>query len=165
MAQLTWVIMLLQCIMQLRSCIKHNVLMLPNILMFTKSAKKRRKSMQVPLLIFSTLEYLIKDKSCSILVFWRFCILHHKGLLAIELHFKPLVEKACPSFVWPNCDFSTWQLIHEVFPNMVIKSMEQYVLLAFIETIAIITTFDLWMFWRGFDIFMLVVNYINPCFT
>jgi hypothetical protein len=40
---------------------------------------------------------------------------------------------------------------------MVIKTMEQYVLLAFIETTTIIATFDLWMF----DIFTLVVNYIN----
>lgn len=39
--------------------------------------------------------------------------------------------------------------------------MEEYVFLAFIETNTIIATFDLWMFWGGFDIFTLVVNYIN----
>ncbi len=44
---------------------------------------------------------------------------------------------------------------------MVNKTMEQYVFFTFIQVTTTSTTFDLWMFQRGFDTFALVVNYIN----
>jgi len=39
--------------------------------------------------------------------------------------------------------------------------MERYVLLTFAKTTTMTTTFDLWMPRKGFDTFMLVVNYTN----
>ncbi len=50
--------------------------------------------------------------------------------------------------------------------NMVNKTMEQHMLLAFIEVTVIIATFDLWMSQSGLEFFSLVVNYIKklePC--
>jgi hypothetical protein len=50
---------------------------------------------------------------------------------------------------------------------MVSKTMEHHVFLALVDATIIITTFDLWMSRGGFDMFALVVNYINkkwePC--
>jgi hypothetical protein len=49
---------------------------------------------------------------------------------------------------------------------MVNKTMEQHMLLAFIEVTVIIATFDLWMSQSGLEFFSLVVNYIKklePC--
>jgi len=50
---------------------------------------------------------------------------------------------------------------------MVSKTMECHVFLTFVNATTIITTFYLWMFRRGFDTFVLVMNYINkkwePC--
>lgn len=39
--------------------------------------------------------------------------------------------------------------------------MERHALLALTKTNKVTTTFDLWVSWVGFDIFALVVNYIN----
>jgi hypothetical protein len=44
---------------------------------------------------------------------------------------------------------------------MVTKTMERHVLPLFTKTNIVITTFDLWVSWAGFDIFVLVINYIN----
>jgi hypothetical protein len=44
---------------------------------------------------------------------------------------------------------------------MVSKTMERHALLALTKTNKVTTTFDLWVSWVGFDIFALVVNYIN----
>jgi hypothetical protein len=44
---------------------------------------------------------------------------------------------------------------------MVNKTMEHHVFLALIKTNIVTTTFDLWVSWVRFDIFALVVNYIN----
>jgi hypothetical protein len=56
---------------------------------------------------------------------------------------------------------------NEVILIMVNKTMEWHVFLAFVKTIMITTIFDIWMSEGGFDIFFLVVNYINkqlePC--
>jgi hypothetical protein len=45
--------------------------------------------------------------------------------------------------------------------------MECHVVLVFANAITVTTTFDLWMSRRGFDTFVLVVNFINkksePC--
>jgi hypothetical protein len=44
---------------------------------------------------------------------------------------------------------------------MVNKTMEHHILLTFIDATIVIATFDLWMSWRSFATFALVVNYIN----
>jgi hypothetical protein len=45
---------------------------------------------------------------------------------------------------------------------MVNKTMERYMFPTLVETTTVTTIFDLWMFnGRGFDTFVLVVNYIN----
>jgi hypothetical protein len=50
---------------------------------------------------------------------------------------------------------------------MVNKTMEHHVFPTFVDATIVITTFDLWMSQGGFDMFVLVVNYINkkwePC--
>jgi hypothetical protein len=57
--------------------------------------------------------------------------------------------------------------MNEIILNMVNKTMDCYVLLALVEVIIVIATFDLWMSCEGFDTFALVVNYIHskwePC--
>jgi hypothetical protein len=57
---------------------------------------------------------------------------------------------------------SRWQL-----NDKVISSMECHVFLIPVNAITVTATFDLWMSWRGFDTFVLAVNYINkkwePC--
>ncbi len=59
------------------------------------------------------------------------------------------------------------QFSNNVVASMVNKTMECHVFLTFVDAIIVITTFDLWMFQGGFDMFILVVNYINkkwePC--
>jgi hypothetical protein len=44
---------------------------------------------------------------------------------------------------------------------IVSMTMERYVLPALVEASMVVATFDLWMFRRSFDMFLLVVNYIN----
>jgi hypothetical protein len=56
---------------------------------------------------------------------------------------------------------SRWQFNNKVIASMVNKTMECHVFLTFINAIIVIATFDLWMSWRSFDNFALVVNYIN----
>jgi len=50
---------------------------------------------------------------------------------------------------------------------MVNKTMEHHVFPTLVDAIIVITTFDLWMFRGCFDMFVVVVNYINkklePC--
>jgi hypothetical protein len=50
---------------------------------------------------------------------------------------------------------------------MVNKTMERHVFPTLVDAIIVITTFDLWMFRGCFDMFVVVVNYINkksePC--
>jgi hypothetical protein len=54
-----------------------------------------------------------------------------------------------------------WHLLNEVILNTVNNTMEWHVLLALAKTIMVTTTFDYWMSWDKFDIFVLGVNYIN----
>jgi hypothetical protein len=68
-----------------------------------------------------------------------------------------LILWQCSWVVFPN----RWQLFNEVMFNMVNKTMEQHVLLAFIVIIVIIATFYLWMSQSGFNFFSLVVIYIK----
>jgi hypothetical protein len=73
-----------------------------------------------------------------------------------------LILWQCSWVVFPN----RWQLFNEPMLNMVNKTMEQHVLLAFIGVIVIISTFDLWMSQSGLEICSLVVNCIKslePC--
>jgi hypothetical protein len=53
------------------------------------------------------------------------------------------------------------QLYNEIIPNMVNKSIESHVIPTLIEATTITVTFDIWMSWEGFDMFVLVVNYIS----
>jgi hypothetical protein len=44
---------------------------------------------------------------------------------------------------------------------MVTKVMEQYLFATLAKTTIVSTTFDLWMSQGGFDMFVIIVNYIN----
>lgn len=63
--------------------------------------------------------------------------------------------------MWSSCVFKQTIFSNEVISNMVEKTLEQHVFPTFVETTIIITIFDLWMSWSGFNTFDLVINYIN----
>jgi hypothetical protein len=53
------------------------------------------------------------------------------------------------------------QLMNEVLPNIMKKPKEKYVFPTFISCITCITSFDFWMLCVGYDMFAMVVNFIN----
>jgi hypothetical protein len=72
-----------------------------------------------------------------------------------NIWFKKLVLWQCERVMFPNMR----QPYNEIIPNMVSKSIESRVIPTFIEATTITITFYLWMSWKGFDMFVLVVNY------
>jgi hypothetical protein len=47
----------------------------------------------------------------------------------------------------PQIVFSNWkQMVKHAIPSLVVKTMEQYVMLALDSCVVITTSFDLWMF-------------------
>jgi hypothetical protein len=59
------------------------------------------------------------------------------------------------------------QLVQHAIPSLVVKTMEQYVILTLDSCVITTTSFDLWMSRYGHDTFALVINFINslwvPC--
>jgi hypothetical protein len=56
---------------------------------------------------------------------------------------------------------SKHQLVNEIFPSVVNKTMDKYVISSFVSWITYIVSFDLWIFHVGHDTFSMVVNFIN----
>jgi len=58
-------------------------------------------------------------------------------------------------------------MVQHVIPSLMVKTMEQYVILALDSYVTTIASFDLWMFRSKHDTFVLVINFINslwvPC--
>jgi hypothetical protein len=97
MAQLPWVVMFLLNTLQFFLYIKHdNNLLLPWCLLITILLKRGRNQLQVPLLVFLTLESFTKNLTLfrnNSLKIWCFT------LPSFELHWKCLVEKAYASLM------------------------------------------------------------------
>jgi hypothetical protein len=74
-----------------------------------------------------------------------------------NIWFKKLILWQFERVMFPNMR----QLYKEIIPNMVSKSIESHVIPTFIEATIITITFDFRMSWEGFDMFVLVVNYIS----
>lgn len=56
---------------------------------------------------------------------------------------------------------SKHQLANEIFPSVVNKTMDKYVIPFIASWITCIISFDLWIFRVGHDTFHMVVNFIN----
>jgi hypothetical protein len=91
---------------------------------------------------------------------------YHQKVLPIA-HQKHLAYEASPLTMWEGYVSKQIVFWNEVMLNMVNKTMESHVLPTFAKATTITTIFDLWMLWRKFDMFALVINNINkkwvPC--
>jgi GTP-dependent phosphoenolpyruvate carboxykinase len=56
---------------------------------------------------------------------------------------------------------SKHQLLNVMFPSVVNKTMDKYLIPSFTSWITYIISFDLWIFHVGHDTFAMVVNFIN----
>jgi hypothetical protein len=65
-----------------------------------------------------------------------------------------LVLSQCPYVLFPFWS----QLVEEVFPAMVTKSMDIHVLLKLTSVVIVFASFDLWMSRGGIDMFALVIS-------
>jgi len=136
--------------------------MLPHNLMFPILPRKRKNHLRLPFFIFSIMEPRYKKTNLTQEQFIEDFVLYiSKGycpLNSIEnIWLKRLIFHQCNWVVF----FSKQQLTTEVSPMMVSKTMERYVFPTLVETTTMTITFDLWMSWKGFDTFAIVVNYIK----
>ncbi|KAJ7538060.1 hypothetical protein O6H91_11G033100 [Diphasiastrum complanatum] len=100
--------------------------------------------------------------------FGRFSALHivkgYRPLSSVQnIWLRRLILRQCNRLVFP----SRHQLVEEVIPQMVAKTLERYVLPLLASCVTATASFDLWMSRGEIDTFALVINFLNdswvPC--
>lgn len=70
---------------------------------------------------------------------------------------RKLVLHQCGQVIFPSRQL----LVDEVFPSMVAKTMDRYILPSITKCVTPIASFDLWMSRGGFDTFALIINFLE----